>query len=530
MKLNSRRSDLTARNGMVATSHPLGAMSGLRILMEGGNAVDAAVAAAATLNVVEPHATGVGGDVFALVWMKRDGRVTALDASGRSSANASLEELVDKGLDAIPDQSPYAVTVPGAVSGWQSVLDAYGQMTLADVLKPAISYAEEGHAVPEVVSGYWHASAGRLGAGPAGGELLLEGKPPNPGETIRMPELARTLRAIADGGAEAFYTGPIARRITSFVQDHGGWLTDEDMAAHAPRWVEPIHTTYRGRTCWQCPPPSQGINALLALNLAEGFDLKAMGLGSLEAQHHLIECMRLALADTLGHVADPSTMRVAVSDLLSETYADSRRRMVRADKAMPGVDAGAPPSHPDTVYISCVDGQGNACSFINSVYMGFGTGLVVPGTGIALHNRGASFSLDLGHPNALAPNKQPFHTLIPGMVTEGDHMTHCYGVMGSMQQAQGHLQVLANMFDFGLSPQQALDAPRFSVRVGDSVYLEDTMGAGIAEGLRSMGHSITVREPHGVFFGSGQIIRRDPDTGVLTGGSEPRADGAAIGW
>jgi gamma-glutamyltranspeptidase/glutathione hydrolase len=530
MKFSSRRSDVTAKNGMVATTHPLGAMAGVRILMEGGNAVDAAVAAAATLNVVEPHATGVGGDVFALVWMNRERRVRALDASGRSSANASLKELVGQGLDAIPDQSPYAVTVPGAVSGWQAALDAYGRMTLADVLKPAISYAEEGHAVPEVISGHWRAAAGRLGAGPAGGELLMDGRPPDPGAVIRMPELAGTLRAIAEGGAEAFYRGPMARRMTSFVQDQGGWLTEQDLAAHAPAWVEPIHTSYRGRTCWQCPPPSQGVNALMALSLAEGFDLRAMGTGSLAAQHHLIECMRLALTDGLSYVTDPSLMRVAVSDLLSKAYSDTRRRMIRADQAMAAVDAGVPPGHPDTVYISCVDGQGNACSFINSVYMGFGTGLVVPGTGIALHNRGASFSLDPGHPNALAPGKQPFHTLIPGMVTEGGEMTHCYGVMGSMQQAQGHLQVLANMFDFDLSPQQALDAPRFSVRLGDAIYLEDTMGTVVAEGLGSMGHTVAVREPHGVFFGSGQIIRRDPDTGALTGGSEPRADGAAIGW
>jgi gamma-glutamyltranspeptidase/glutathione hydrolase len=403
-------------------------------------------------------------------------------------------------------------------------------MTLADVLKPAISYAEDGHAVPELVSGYWHAAAGRLDAGPAGGELLKDGRPPDPGDVIRMPQLARTLRAIAEGGADAFYKGPMARRIASFVQDQGGWLTEEDMAAHAPRWVEPIQTTYRGRTCWQCPPPSQGVNALVALNLAQGFDLKAMGLGSIEAYHHLIECMRLAMVDTLSYVTDPSHMQVAVADLLSKSYADSRRRLIGADKAMAEVEAGVPPGHPDTVYVSCVDGQGNACSFINSLYMGFGTGLVVPGTGIALQNRGASFSLDPGHPNALAPNKQPFHTLIAGMVTESDGMTHCYGVMGGMQQAQGHLQVLSNLFDFGLSPQQALDAPRFSLRVGDSVYLEETVGPEISEGLRAMGHPITVREPHGIFFGSGQVIRRDPDTGALTGGSEPRADGAAMGW
>ena len=305
MKFDSRRSDVTARNGMVATTHPLGAMAGLRVLMEGGNAVDAAVATAATLNVVEPHATGVGGDVFALVWMKDEKRVRALDASGRSSANASLDELVDQGLAVIPNQSPYAVTVPGAVSGWQAVLDAYGQMTLADVLKPAISYAEDGHAVPEVMSRYWHISAGRLSAGPAGDELLMDGRPPDPGDIIRMPQLAETLRTIAEGGSEAFYNGPLAGRIARFVQDQGGWLTEEDMAAHAPCWVEPIHTTYRGRTCWQCPPPSQGVNALLALNLAEGFDLRAMGHGSLAAQHHLIECMRLAMTDALSYVTDP---------------------------------------------------------------------------------------------------------------------------------------------------------------------------------------------------------------------------------
>ncbi|MDP6799469.1 MAG: gamma-glutamyltransferase [SAR202 cluster bacterium] len=530
MKFNSRRSNMSARNGMVATTQPLAAMAGLRILMEGGNAVDAAVATAAALNVVEPMSTGIGGDVFALVWMDSEKRVRALNASGRSSANASLDELVSQGLGAIPDQSPYSVNVPGAVSGWEAILDAHGRMSLADVLKPAIAYAEDGFPVSEVISGAWETSGARLGVGPAGGELLIGGRAPKTGEIMRMPELANTFRAVAEGGADAFYRGDIAERIAAFVQSQGGWLTSDDFAAHTAEWVEPISTTYRGHTVWQCPPPSQGVNTLMALNLAEGFDLNAMGFQSVDAYHHLIECIRLAFADGLHHVTDPDHMSVAVSSLLSDRYAGSRRAEIRADLAIAEVGPGLVPAHPDTVYLNCVDGDGNACSFINSLFMGFGSGLVVPGTGIALHNRGASFSLDPNHANALAPNKRPFHTLIPGLVTQDGEFEMVYGVMGAMQQAQGHLQVLVNMIDHGLSPQEALDAPRFSVRLGDGVYVEDIANPSIVNGLKSKGHPALNRTPHQGFFGSGQIIRRDSESGALTGASEPRADGAAVGW
>ena len=530
MKFNSRRSNITARNGMVATTQPLAAMAGLRILMEGGNAVDAAVATAATLNVVEPMSTGIGGDVFALVWMNAEKRVRALNASGRSSANASADNLISQGLTEIPNQSPYAVNVPGAPSGWEAILEAHGRMSLADVLDPAIEYAEGGFPVSEVISGAWETSGLRLGVGPAGGELLIDSRAPRTGEIMRMPELANTFRAVAEGGAEAFYRGDIAGRIADFVQSQGGWLTREDFAAHTADWVEPISTTYRGHTVWQCPPPSQGVNTLMALNLAEGFDLGAMGSQSLDAYHHLIECIRLAFADGLQHIADPDHMTAAVSELLSKEYADSRRTEIRADKAIAEVGPGLVPVHPDTVYLSAVDGDGNACSFINSLFMGFGAGFVVPGTGVALHNRGAGFSLDPSHVNVLAPNKRPFHTLIPGMVTHDDEFAISYGVMGAMQQAQGHLQVLVNMIDHGLSPQAALDAYRFSVRVGDGVYLEDAVASDLVDGLRAKGHPARVRPPHQGFFGSGQVIRRDPDSGVLTGASEPRADGAAVGW
>ena len=530
MEFTSRRSNVIAQNGMVATSQPLAAMAGLRILMDGGNAVDAAVATAATLNVVEPGSTGVGGDVFALVWMSNEKKVRALNASGRAPAAASLHELRGQGLTSINDQSPYAITVPGAVSGWQAALQRYGTMSLSDVLKPAVQYASEGYPVSEVISTQWAAGAPRLQAQPSGNQLLIGGRAPRAGEVVRLPELARTLQAIAEGGADAFYNGPLADQVSDFVQRQGGWLSADDMANHRATWEEPIHTDYRGARCWECPPNTQGAHVLMALNLAEGFDFKSTGFQSADTYHYLIECIRLAFADGLYHITDPANMTVGTSALLDKSYAGRRRKLIKPDRAMDAVTTGLPPSKGDTVYVSCVDSQGNACSFINSVYTGFGTGLVVPGTGIALQSRGASFSLEPGDPNALEPNKRPFHTLIPGMVTRDDELWLSYGVMGTVQQAQGHLQVLVNMIDFGLSPQEALDAPRFSVRVGEGVGLENLVPSGVARKLEDMGHNIMVRAPHGIFFGGGQIIERDHATGVLRGASEPRLDGCAIGW
>ena len=530
MEFRSRRSAVVARNGMVATSQPLAAMAGLRIMMEGGNAVDAAVATAAALNVVEPQSTGIGGDVFALVRMAADEKVRALNSSGLSPAAASLEELRQKGLTAIPDQSPWAVTVPGAVGGWEAALAACGTMPLSEVLKPAIRYATEGYPVSEVIASAWAANAHKLRAQPSGAELLVEGRPPAAGEIVRLPELGRSLAAVAEGGAAAFYDGDIAKSIAGYVQSLGGWLSMEDMAQHRAAWVEPIYTDYRGVCCWQCPPNSQGVNVLMALNLAEGFDISSMGFQSADAYHHLIECMRLSLTDGLYHITDQEKMRVPVDELTSKSYAERRRGLIRPDAAMESVDVGAVPTHADTVYLSCIDGQGNACSFINSLFMGFGTGLVAPGTGIALQNRGAFFSLDPDHPNALAPSKRTYHTLIPGMATKDDELWLSYGVMGGTQQAQGHFQVLANMIDFGLGPQAALDAPRFRINIGQGVALEDIVPDEISRDLAARGHDLMVGPPHGVSFGGGQIIEVDPRTGVLTGGSEPRLDGCAVGW
>ena len=514
---------------MVATSQPLAAMTGLRALMDGGNAVDAAVATAAVLNVVEPCSTGVGGDVFALVWMADEKRVRALNASGRAPRAASIEQLRTQGLGGIPVESPYAVTVPGAVSGWQAILDCHGTMPLADVLKPAISYASQGYPVSEVISGQWAAGADRLRAQPSGGELLVDGRPPRPGEVVRLPELAATLRTIAEEGAEAFYRGPLADAISRYVQELGGWLTPEDFRSHEATWEEPLYVDYRGVRCWQCPPNSQGLNVLMALNLVEGFDLEAMGLQSPDAFHHLIECMRLSFGDGMYHITDRESMRAEVGELLSKSYAGRRRSLVDGQRAMDTVGTGLPVAAGDTVYITCIDGQGNACSFINSVFTGFGTGLVVPGTGIALQSRGSSFSLDADHPNALAPGKRPFHTLIPGMATRDGELWLSYGVMGAMQQAQGHLQVLVDMIDFGLTPQAALDAPRFSVRLGEGIAIEETVPEATVGELVRRGHDLILPRPRGV-YGGGQIIERVHQSGVLKGGSEPRFDGCAVGW
>jgi gamma-glutamyltranspeptidase/glutathione hydrolase len=481
--------------------------------------------------VVEPFSTGVGGDVFALVWSARAGKVYALNASGRAAAAADAESLRAQGYGGIPDDSGYAVTVPGAVSGWQALLGRFGNMDMAEALRPAIEYAEAGYPVSEMVALQWAGAEARLKQHYGGEELLLRGCAPRAGEVMTIRTLADTLRSIAYGGADAFYKGRIAERIAAFVQERGGWLTTEDMAEHAPSWEEPISTRYRGVDIWQCPPNNQGVNVLLGLNIAEGFDIGAMGAQSANRHHHLIECARLALTDGMYHITDPTQMRIDTGRLISKRYAAARRRFIREAHAMDNVPLGVKPEDGDTVYITCVDGEGNACSLINSVFSDFGTGLVVPGTGIALHSRGASFSLDPGHPNVLAPKKLPFHTLIPGIATRNDELWLSYGVMGTVQQAQGQIQVLSNMIDFGMSPQEALDAPRFSYRpLEGEVGLEPRIPFGVAEELRARGHRIVIRESHPLYFGGGQVIARDAETGALTGGSEPRNDGCAVGW
>ena len=531
MFFDSRRSTVHARRGMVATSQPLAAMAGLRILMEGGNPVDAAVATAATLSVVEPFYTGVGGDLFALVWTDGERMVRALNSSGRAPAAASIDELRDQGLAEVPHLSPYAVTVPGTVEGWNTLLKTYGSMPLAHVLQPAIQYAEDGYPVSDIISWQWDSAMPQLSRYPSGAEMMLDGRAPRHGEVVRLPELAGTLRAIAEGGSEAFYRGALAEKIAAFVQEKGGWLSTADLASHASTWDEPISTDYRGVTCWECPPNGQGLAPLLALNIAEGFDIGSMGFQTPDTYHHLIEAMRLSFADAFRYIADPSRVHVPTAKLLSKSYAERRRSLVKGDRALAQALHGDIKAGSDTVYVSCMDADGNACSLISSLYEKFGTGLVVPGTGIALQNRGAMFSLDPAHPNALEPGKRPYHTIIPGMATKNGELWLCFGLMGVFQQPQGHLQVLVNMIDFGLDPQAALNALRFSIQLDGGVALEEGLPASTLQELRRRGHNAFMVEGYDrAIFGSAQVIERDMSTESLRGGSEPRKDGCAIGW
>ena len=530
MYFDSRRSTILATNGMVATSQPLAAVTGLRILMEGGNAVDAAIAAAAALNVVEPMSTGVGGDMFALVWDNKKKTVSALNGSGRAPAAANIDELTSKGLKAMPDTGVYSVATPGTVDGWQTLLDDCGSMPMSKVLAPAINYAENGFPVSDIIAFQWQQQLGKLSAFPSGMEMLPNGGTPQHGDFVKLPTLAATLRAIAEGGRDAFYKGTIAEKTSAFVQEHGGWLSVDDMAAHTSDWDEPISTNYRGVTCWECPPNGQGIAALGALNIAEGFDIRGMGAQSANAYHHLIESMRLGFADAFQYVADPRKVNVPIEELTSKSFADSRRTLMNSSRAMTSVPYGQVLPGSDTVYISVVDSEGNACSFINSVFSNFGSGMVVPGTGIVLHNRASLFSLDPNHANHLAPGKRPFNTIIPGMTTIGDELHSSYGMMGAFMQPQGHLQLISNMVDHDMDPQKAINALRFMVG-NDNVILEEGLDPAVAQDLKSRGHNVGMINGYNrVSIGGAQIIQRDPETGVLRGGSEPRKDGCAVGY
>ncbi len=525
----SRRSGVLARHGMVATSQPLAAVAGLRVLIEGGNAADSAVTVAAMLNVVEPMSTGVGGDCFALIFEAATGEVTALNGSGRAPKAFTLEEAQRSGLEAIPLTGPLPVTVPGAVSGWAALLYRFGTMTLADCLAPAIATAEGGFPATEVISADWRAAAGKLSGDSEAIKIYLPA--PKSGELHRQPDLARTLHLIADGGAEAFYHGPVAERIAACVQSKGGYLTADDLATHTATWGTPIRTTYRDVEVLEHPPNGQGLAALIALNLVEGYDLSGMDYFDPSRWHLMIEAMRLGMVDAGRFVADPATVDVPVKGLLSKAYAAQRRAIIRPHRALE-LAAPGQPEHQDTIYLTVVDGQGNAVSFINSLYHSFGSGVVVPGTGICLQNRGACFSLEPDHPNALAGGKRPSNTIIPAMTLRGGRLWLSFGVMGGFMQPQGHLQVLVNLVDYQLDPQAALDAPRFRVdeRGSPQVAIEPGVPLQTREALAAMGHDVLSEEMFSPSFGGGQVIAVDPEAGVLWGGSDPRKDGCAVGF
>jgi gamma-glutamyltranspeptidase/glutathione hydrolase len=519
---------------MVASSQPLATGAGLRILAEGGNAADAAVATAAALNVTEPGSTGIGGDCFALFYDAGSRQVTALNGSGRAPAALDLERLRAVGYaEEVPQFDAHTVTVPGACAGWQDTLDRHGSLSLADVLAPAIELAEEGYPVAPMTAGLWRGAVKRqLGTNPGGQELLIDGRAPRAGEIFRNPTLAKTFRKVAEGGAEAFYSGEIAAAIAAVVQEHGGVLAQSDLAAHQSTWPAPISTEYRGHRIWECPPNGQGLAALLALDLFRGFDASSMDPLGPDRLHLLIECMRLAFEDARWYVTDPDFAEIPLCELLSENYAAERRKQIDPTRANLDAKHGVPIARSDTVQFACVDAAGNACSFINSNYMGFGTGLVPEGWGFTLQNRGHNFSLDPDHPNVVAPRKRPYHTIIPGLITREDGSLYGpFGVMGGFTQPQGHLQVVVAMLDDDCDPQSALDRPRFHITDGTgsgTVGIEDAVPAQTIDELRRRGHDLQVAEGWmRIAFGRGQIIRREAD-GVLWGGSDPRADGCAM--
>ena len=534
LPFTSRRSPVYGRRGMIAASQPLAVAAGLELLAAGGSAADAAVATAAALNVAEPTSTGIGGDCFALYFEAATGQVTALNGSGRAPAGLTLERLRREGFGReLPPYHPYTITVPGACAGWCDLVERHGRLPLARILVPAIHLAEEGFPVTPITAYFWQRGAERqLAQAPGGRELTIEGRGPRPGEIFRNPGLARTLRAVAEGGKAAFYRGVIAEAIAATIQAAGGCMTVEDLAGHTSTWDEPISTVYRGLRVWECPPNGQGITALLALNILEDFDLTKLDPLSPERLHLVIEAMRLAFADARWYVADPQFTNMPVYQLLSKQYAADRRKLINPARATLDQRRGAPAAGSDTVYFSVVDGDGNACSFINSNYMGFGTGIVPAGWGFSLQNRGHNFNLDPGHPNALAPGKRPYHTIIPGMMTRDGRLIGPFGVMGGFMQPQGHVQVVLALADDGLDPQAALDRPRFCIgdgTAGGRVSLEAGIPAATVAALAAMGHPVdSVSGYERALFGRGQIILRDPDSGVLYGGSDPRADGCAM--
>ncbi len=554
MNLTSHRSPILGTRGMVATSQPLAVAAGLEILAQGGTAADAAIATAAALNVTEPTSTGIGGDAFALYYEAATGQVTALNGSGRAPAALTIELI--RSQFALPDSQflipdsyhAHTVTVPGACAAWCDLIERHGRLSLGDVLSPAIRLAEGGFPVAPGTAYFWGRGAERLARVPNGHELTIEGRGPRAGEIFRNPGLAKTFEAVALGGRAAFYQGEIAEAIVQVLRSAGGVMSLNDLAAHRSTWDTPISTTYRGHRVWECPPNGQGLAALLGLNILEGFDVAATAPLSAERLHLLIEAMRLAFADTAWFVADPEFNPAPLAELLSKEYAAQRRALLDPRRAVINQMRGVPVAGTDTVYLSVVDGEGNACSFINSNYMGFGTGIVPQGWGFTLQNRGHNFSLDPAHSNALAPGKRPYHTIIPAMITrDGRPRTEdrsrsavtglpslfaSYGVMGGFMQPQGHVQVAVGLIDDALDPQAALDCPRFCIengQAGAGVSLEEGIPVSVMSQLAGMGHSVTPRSGYArSIFGRGQVIVRDQGSGVLWGGSDPRADGCAM--
>jgi gamma-glutamyltranspeptidase/glutathione hydrolase len=520
------RSPVLALNGMVATSQPLASVSALGVLQEGGTAVDAAITAAAVLNVVEPMMTGIGGDMFALLFMQRDGVPVALNGSGWGGSRGSVEFFRSRGMAQIPLSGMHSVSVPGAVAGWCKLHGKYGKLPMSRILAPAIEYAEKGFPVSEIIAGQWQRYEGVLQqTANAAQTYLIDGHAPRHGQIFKNPALARSLRLIADHGRDAFYKGEIARKLVEFSNRNDGLLTLDDFADFDAQWSEPAHTTYRGYSLYEMGDNTQGTTALELMNILEGFRLGDLDHNGADHIHLMVEAKKLAFADRDSYIADPLKARVPLGVLASKEYGEERRRLIDPLRAAAIVQPGMPETG-ETVYLTVVDKDRNVVSFINSIFGYFGSGLIAGDTGIVLQNRGALFALDPGHLNCIAPRKRPFHTLIPALVLKDGKPFFSFGVMGGDMQPQGHAQVLVNMVDFGMDAQQAGESARFR-HSAQGLALESGIGSAVRYALTERGHSLIDSVD---VFGGYQGILIDPVNGVLMGGSDLRKDGVAIGW
>ncbi len=535
------RSVTYARNGMVSAAHPLAVQVGIDVLKAGGSAVDAAIAVNAALGFLEPTANGLGGDLFAIVWDPETEKLYGLNASGRAPASLTIDEVPPEEDGTIPVYSVYSWTVPGCADGWFELHEKFGNLPIGDVLRPAAKLAREGAPVPQVIAGGWARSVPRFKDMPGFAEVFMPGgKAPAEGEVFANPALAHTLDRLAVGGRDAFYRGEIAEQIVAFSEEVGGFFSRQDFANHTSEWVEPISTTYRGLTVWELPPNPQGLAALQMLNILEGFDLAAMGRDSTDFWHVMVEAKKLAYEDRARYYADMRFAEVPVDALLDKGYAAERAKLIDMERAARTLKPGDPAlDRGDTTFLATADGSGMLVSLIQSNYTGFGSGYVVPQVGIGIQDRGALFSLDPAHPNALEPGKRPFHTIIPAFMGWNGIPDTAFGLMGGAMQPQGHVQIVVNLVDFGMNLQEAGDAPRFNhggssqptgtvMTSGGILRIEKGLPPEVYRDLAKRGHRIQETNP--VVFGGYQIVHRDPETGVLSGATESRKDGMAAGY
>lgn len=525
---SSQRNVVYATNGMVATGNPDASAAGLEILRKGGNAIDAAVAVATTLPVVEPTGNGIGSDNFALIWYK--GELYGLNSSGRSPKSISIDALKERGHTKIPSYGVVPVNVSGAPAGWAAMNERFGRLSLEECMAPGISYAENGYAVAPNVGRLWLDAYNTYSKYKDSKEFqgwfdtfAPHNRSMRIGEVFKNQDMANTLRSIAKTGAKSFYTGEYAEKIHNFMKEHKGFLTMDDMAAFKPEWIDPISTNYRGYDVWEIPPNGHGITVLMALNILKGFEFGERD--TVDSFHKQIEAMKLSFIDTMEYITDPDHMTVTVEQLLSERYANDRRALITDEAIDPKV---GDPTYGGTVYFATADRDGNMVSMIQSNFRGFGSGIVIPNTGISLHDRGENFSFDEKHCNRLEGGKKPYHTIIPGFLTKDNEAVGPFGIMGGWMQPQAHVQAVMNTIDFHMNPQSALDAPRWQWTGGKTVEVEQDVPNHIIKQLQRMGHNIIV-QPDPYHMGRGQIIWRDK-SGVLMGGTEKRTDGSIASW